>query len=190
MIVNLVLGVVFCVVVFVFLRRLRGQRDASPRHMLRQELARRRAIGETAVGMPERLRDVARERLRPVAAALAEMRDELPEGQRFELRDEGHRLTVRVGGRVSDRADDRAGGRVDDRAEGRVIVITHNALTLVLGEEGGQAGATRPLRDERYGIDVDGAFEEHPDLASTVRRLASLVADAVAEAVPDTRPRD
>lgn len=165
MIRGLILGGLFVLLLYLLLRYVWRTRPESPREVLREELSRRRAVGESATGMAERLRDVARERLRPVAAALAEMREELPEDQRFELRDDGDTLTVQAGERT--------------------IVITHNALTVLLGEGAdaghtGREGGRRPLRDERYGIRVDGALEEHADLAGTVRRLASLIADAVA----------
>ncbi|MBG3877720.1 hypothetical protein FVW20_12025 [Desulfovibrio oxamicus] len=165
MIRGLILGGLFVLLIYLLLRYVWRTRPENPREVLREELSRRRAVGESAAGMSERLRDVASERLRPVAAALAEMREELPEDQRFDLRDAGDTLTVEVGGRT--------------------IVVTHNALTVLLGDRDGSGhpggdGARRPLRDERYGIRVDGALEEHPDLAATVRRLASLIADAVA----------
>ncbi|WP_035068650.1 hypothetical protein [Nitratidesulfovibrio termitidis] len=165
MIRGLILGGLFVLLIYLLLRYVWRTRPENPREVLREELLRRRAVGESATGMSERLRDVARERLRPVAAALDEMREELPEDQRFDLRDDGDTLTVQAGGRT--------------------IEVIHNALTVLLGnrngaEASGGDGARRPLRDERYGIRVDGAFEEHADLAGTVRRLASLIADAVA----------
>ncbi|HEU6438429.1 MAG TPA: hypothetical protein VE028_13340 [Nitratidesulfovibrio sp.] len=162
MIRGLILGGLFVLLIYLLLRYVWRTRPANPREVLREELSRRRAVGESAAGMAERLRDVARERLRPVAAALAEMRDELPEDQRFAVQDDGDTLTVEIGGRT--------------------IVVTHNALRVLLGEGdgAGQGDVRRSLRDERYGIRVDGAFEEHADLADTVRRLASLIADAAA----------
>lgn len=163
---GLILGGLFVLLIYLLLRYVWRSRPENPREVLRGELSRRRAAGESATGMAERLRDVARERLRPVADALAEMRDELPGDQRFEVRDDGDILTVQAGGRT--------------------IEITHNALTVLLGgrDGAGHDAARRPLRDERYGIRVDGAFEEHADLAGTVRRLAALIADSVAGRPP------
>ena len=85
MYINLVLGVVALVVLWLFLRRLLVREDApedalreSPAELLEKEVARRRAAEEENARVFERLRDVGRERLRPVVAALGELRSAMP----------------------------------------------------------------------------------------------------------------
>lgn len=81
MYINLILGLVALIVVWFYLRKMLVREDdlrESPTELLEKEVARRRAAEAEAEKVFERLRDAAKERMRPVAAALAEMRAAMP----------------------------------------------------------------------------------------------------------------
>lgn len=82
MYVNLVLGAVALVVLWLYLKKLLVKDDAlseSPAKLLERELARRREREKETEKAFERLRDVAIARMRPVAQGLEELRAALPE---------------------------------------------------------------------------------------------------------------
>ncbi len=106
MYINLLLGLVALVVIWLYLKKLLVKEDAlrePPAELLEKEVARRRAR-ETAAGRTfDRLRDSGRERMRPVVEALAEMRSAMPAmegGSQAELAwdDEGDSVVVHVRG--------------------------------------------------------------------------------------------
>jgi hypothetical protein len=81
MYINLLLGVVALVALWLFLRKVLVGDDAlreNPAELLEKEVAKRRSMEEEAAGVFERLRDRGRERMRPVVSALEEMRSALP----------------------------------------------------------------------------------------------------------------
>lgn len=81
MYINLILGVVALVVVWLFLKKILVKEDVlreTPAELLEKEVARRRAQEEEAARAFERLRDKGKERMRPVVAALEEMRSAMP----------------------------------------------------------------------------------------------------------------
>lgn len=81
MYINLILGAVALVVVWLFLKRILVKDDAlreTPAELLEKEVARRRAQEEEAARAFERLRDKGKERMRPVVSALEEMRSAMP----------------------------------------------------------------------------------------------------------------
>ena len=81
MYINLLLGVVALVILWLFLRKLLVKEDTlreSPAELLEKEVAKRRALEEEAERAFERLRDIGRERMRPVADALVALRSAMP----------------------------------------------------------------------------------------------------------------
>lgn len=81
MYINLILGAVALIVVWLYLRKMLVKDDdlrETPKELLEKEVARRHAAEVEAGKAFERLRDTAKERMRPVAAALAEMRAAIP----------------------------------------------------------------------------------------------------------------
>lgn len=80
MYVNLLVGLFFLVVVVMLMRRL-GVGRLRPAKVMREEMERRRIEAEHDLARNS-LAQAASEALQPVAAALREMLDELPEGDR------------------------------------------------------------------------------------------------------------
>lgn len=81
MYINLILGAVALVVIWLFLKKILVKDDAlreTPAELLEREVARRRAQEEEAARAFERLRDKGKERMRPVVSALEEMRSAMP----------------------------------------------------------------------------------------------------------------
>lgn len=81
MYINLILGAVALVIVWLFLKKLLVREDVlkeSPAALLEREIARRRAREDTTEKAFERLRDKAKSRLRPVAEALMALQAALP----------------------------------------------------------------------------------------------------------------
>ena len=81
MYINLMLGGVALVTLWLFLRKILVRDDAlreNPAALLEKEVAKRRSREEEAAGVSERLRDRGRERMRPVVSAREEMRSALP----------------------------------------------------------------------------------------------------------------
>lgn len=106
MYINLLLGAVALVVLWLWLRKLVVRDDTlreDPAVMLEKEVARRKALENRAAAAFERLRDVGKERMRPVAAALDVMRaavpvpeDGTPARRVLAWNDEGDTILVRV----------------------------------------------------------------------------------------------
>lgn len=112
MYVNLILGAVALVVVWLFLKKLLVGDDIlkeNPAELLEQEVAKRRAREEEAARAFERLRDRAKNRLRPVAEALESLRAALPgkTGDALSWEDTGDSLIIhmRNGGEAGKNAD-------------------------------------------------------------------------------------
>ena len=101
MYINLILGAVALVLVWLFLRKLLVRDDVlkeNPAELLEQEIAKRRAREEETAQAFERLRDRAKTRLRPVAEALAALQAALPGKTRNALswEDAGESLVIRM----------------------------------------------------------------------------------------------
>lgn len=101
MYINLFLGAVALVVVWLFLRRLLVRKDeltVSPARLLEKELAKRREKEEKTSAAFERLRDVTVARMRPVADALVEIRAAMPEREKERLswRDGGDSIAIHM----------------------------------------------------------------------------------------------
>ncbi|SBV98399.1 hypothetical protein KL86DPRO_11383 [uncultured delta proteobacterium] len=110
MYINLILGVVALVVVWLFLKKLLVKDDTlreNPAELLEKEVARRRAQEEELARAFERLRGKGKERMRPVVAALEEMRSAMPSlagsagaaQKALDWDDEGDSVMIRVHGR-------------------------------------------------------------------------------------------
>ena len=81
MYINLILGAVAVVVLWLYLKKLLVKEDAlseKPADLLEKEVAKRRAMEEDTARAFQRLRDLGKERMRPVVAALTEMRSAMP----------------------------------------------------------------------------------------------------------------
>ena len=88
MYINLLLGVVVLVVIWLYLRKVLVKDDheqegdaplrESPVDLLEKEVAKRRALEEDSARAFERLKDTGAERMRAVVAALEEIRSALP----------------------------------------------------------------------------------------------------------------
>lgn len=101
MYVNLILGAVALVVVWLYLKKLLVKDDTlteSPARLLEKELAKRREREEERNRAFERLRESAAVRMRPVVSAMEELRDALPEKARNTLswEDSGDALLIRM----------------------------------------------------------------------------------------------
>lgn len=104
MYINLLLGFVALVVIWLYLKKLLVREDAlseNPAELLEKEVARRRAKEEAANKTFERLRDTGKERMRPVVEALAGLRSAMPSvggGIRSELTwdDEGDSVSIHM----------------------------------------------------------------------------------------------
>ncbi len=122
MYVNLILGAVVLVVLWLYLRKMLVRDDAlsgKPADLLEKEIARRRAAEEENARAFQRVRDAGRKRMRPVVAALAEMRSAMPalaEGTQKSLDwdDDGDSVTVRVRGADAAEASLAVAWRVPD----------------------------------------------------------------------------
>lgn len=103
MYINLVLGAVALIVVWLYLKKLLVKDDTlseSPARLLEKELARRREQEEEKSKAFERLRDLSVVRMRAVLAALEELRAALPQEAQDALswEDEEDRLIVSMRG--------------------------------------------------------------------------------------------
>ena len=81
MYINLILGAVALVVIWLFLKKILVKDDVlreTPAELLEKEVARRRAQEEEAARAFDRLRDKGKDRMRPVVSALEEMRSAMP----------------------------------------------------------------------------------------------------------------
>ena len=99
MYINLILGAIALVVVWLYLRKLLVKDDAlseSPAQLLEKELARRRETEDKNAKAFERLRDISVARMRPVASALEELHAALPLETRgfFSWEDDEEKLVV------------------------------------------------------------------------------------------------
>lgn len=107
MYINLVLGGIALVVIWLYLKKILVKEDVlkeNPADLLEKEIARRRAKEEEAAKVFERMRDRTKARLRPVAEALEPMRAALPEAAREALfwEDAGETLTISMRGKEKD----------------------------------------------------------------------------------------
>ena len=121
MYINLVLGAVALVIVWLCLRKLLVREDAlkeRPAELLEREIARRRAEEEAGAKVFERLRENEKRRLRPVAEALADMRSSLsPQtgealSSAMSWEDAGDVITIHMRGRPREQEGERAASLV------------------------------------------------------------------------------
>jgi len=104
MYINLLLGLVALVVIWLYLKKLLVREDTlseSPAEILEKEAAKRRARKEAVDKTFDRLRDTGMERMRPVVEALNEMRSAMPSvegGSQVELiwDDEGDSVLIHM----------------------------------------------------------------------------------------------
>lgn len=172
MYINLVLGAVALAVVWLFLKKMLVREDeltVSPSELLEKELAKRRERDEQAAAVFERLRDIAVQRMRPVADALEEMRAALPEGDRERLSwdDGGDTIVIRMlaagSGPNSPANSDSQGGRP-------ALTVTWRAREVVIGGQGTAAGGGEFL------LRRDGRSEEAvPTLDACARAITSFI---------------
>lgn len=108
MYINLLLGAVALIVLWLYLRRMLVKEDSLPEppaDMLEKEVARRRAMETDSARAFERLRDIGSERMRPVVRAVAELRSAMPRAagtghekmqRELDWGDEGDTLHIRI----------------------------------------------------------------------------------------------
>lgn len=138
MYINLFLGAVALVVVWLFLRKLLVREDeltVSPARLLEKELAKRKEKEEKTAAVFERLRDTAVARMRPVAEALKEIRAAMPEGERERLswRDDGDSIAVYMRPAGAERDPEEDGGRPD-------LTVAWRSREIVLGSDSPAGG--------------------------------------------------
>ena len=175
MYINLILGAVAVVVLWLYLRKLLVRDDAlseNPAELLEKELARRRAMEAEAGRAFERMRDMGKERMRPVVAALAELRAAMPSvssaksaERMLAWDDEGDTLIVRI----------RDAGGVEDVAN---LSVSWRVPEFDL------------QKTSRYGADLPGVFvlrrsdsgreESVPGLDACVRSITAFIVDFMA----------
>lgn len=177
MYINLLLGAVALVVLWLYLRKMLVKEDTlreAPADMLEKEVARRRAREAATARAFERLRDIGKERMRPVVRAVAEMRSAMPRTAgighgkaRRELNwdDEGDTLHLHI--RESESAEDVASLSVSWRVPD--LDLREAALP------GGEPAGVYILR--RSGA---GGEERAENLENCVRAITSFIVDHMA----------
>jgi len=177
MYINLLLGAVALVVLWLYLRKMLVKDDSlreAPAEMLEKEVARRRAMEADSARAFERLRGIGEERMRPVVRAVAEMRSAIPRAagtgnekaqRELDWDDEGDTLHIRI--READSAEDMA-----------VLSVSWRVPELDLREAalpGGELAGVFVLR--RSG---SGGEERAENLESCVRAITSFIVDYMA----------
>ena len=173
MYVNLLLGLVALVVVWLYLKKLLVKEDVlreNPAELLEKEVARRRAREDTTGKTFDRLRDTGRERMRPVVEALVQMRSAMPAvagGSQPELSwdDEGDSVTIH------------ARSTADNR-ESASLTVSWKVPDLDL-EKAAKFGEDLP------GVYIlrrsdSGQEERVPGLDACVRSITSFIVDFMA----------
>lgn len=177
MYINLLLGAVALVVLWLYLRKMLVKEDTlreAPADMLEKEVARRRAMEADSAKAFERLRDTGEERMRPVVRAVAEMRSAMPRAagtapekaqRELDWDDEGDTLHIHI----------RENGNADDVA---ALSVSWQVPELDLREAalpGGELAGVYILR--RSG---SGGEERAKNLESCVRAITSFIVDYMA----------
>lgn len=171
MYVNLILGGIAVVVLWLYLRKMLVRDDVlreDPAALLEKEVSRRRVREEDAARAFERIRDAGRDRMRPVAAALAAIQAALPrmaEAPQKTLRwdDEGDAIVIRMRGEDAGDASLAVSWRVPD-------LDLQRAARL-----GGELPGVFILKRSDSGQE-----EQIENIDACVRRITSFIVDFMA----------
>lgn len=172
MYINLILGGIAVVVLWLYLRRMLVRDDVlreDPAELLEKEVSRRRAREEDAARAFERIRDTGRERMRPVAAALAAIQTALPKmaeapKKTLSWDDEGDVITVRM----------RAGEDAEDASLAVSWRVPDLDLQRAARLAGGLPGVFILKRSD------SGQEEQIENVDACVRRITSFIVDFMA----------
>lgn len=171
MYINLILGGIAVVVLWLYLRRMLVRDDVlreDPAELLEKEVSRRRAREEDATRAFERIRDTGRERMRPVAAALAAIQTALPKMAEVPKKtlswdDKGDAIIIRMRGEDAGDASLAVSWRVPDLDMQRAARLA-----------GGLPGVFILKRSD------SGQEEQIENVDACVRRITSFIVDFMA----------
>lgn len=170
MYINLVLGAVALIVVWLYLKKLLVKDDAlseSPARLLEKEMARRREREEEKNKVFERLRDLSVTRMRAVLRALEELRAALPPEEQGTLfwEDGGENLTIFMR------------GAADDGEHAASLTVSWRVPDLDLRKAASVGGDLPGVYAVRRS---DAAKEEYlPTLDGCMRYITSFIVDFV-----------